>query len=309
MKLYHNIFFTFLFTLTITISHGQFNNDLGFCFGPSNYLGEIGGIGHRPSRGFISDLKLKQTALSGGWFIRNKISSRLAVNTGVYFVRISGDDAYTESGPRFWRNLRFRNNILEVSPKFEMIFCDIPDFGRTGKYATSLKLYAHLGLTGFFHNPKGSLDGLNWVNLRGLRTEGVNYNRLGIGIPMGGGLIFTHNRYFRFGLVLNYTKTFTDYLDDVSTVYASHKTGSQSALYANQSQGVAPDDQMGNFTTGTIRGNPDDKDSYMNLCFTYSKYITPNSNSYYRGGSFNKYKRFNSKSFKKPKHRVTRAKF
>ena len=126
---------------------------------------------------------------------------------------------------------------------------------------------------------------------------------------MGGGLIFTKKRIYRFGIVLNYTKTFTDYLDDVSTVYTSHSFGSQSAIYANQSEGVAPNNQMGNFTTGTIRGNPDDNDSYLNLCFTYSKYLTRSYKNYYRGGSFNKYKRFNSKSFKKPKHRVTRAKF
>ena len=309
MKLYRSIYLCICFVLVTTLSFGQFNNDFGFSFGPSNYLGEIGGIGHKPSRGFIGDLKLKQTSLSGGWFIRNKISSNFAINTSVNYIRISGDDAYTESGPRFWRNLRFRNDIIEVSPRLEFIFWDVPDLGKTGRYNTSLKLYAHLGVTAFYHNPKGSLDGLNWIPLRGLQTEGVNYNRIGIGVPMGGGVIFTQNRFFRFGLVLNYTKTFTDYLDDVSTVYTSHATGSQSAIYANQSEGVAPDNQMGNFTTGTIRGNPDDNDSYLNLSFTYSKYLSPYSNSYYKRGSFNKYKRFNSRNFKKPKHRVTRAKF
>ncbi len=308
MKLYHIVFFSICFALSITNSFGQFNNDLGFSFGPSNYLGEIGGIGHKPSRGFIGDLKLKQTSLSGGWFIRNKISSHLAINTSVNYIRICGDDANTESGPRYWRNLRFRNDIIEVSPKFEFIFWDVPDVGKTGRYNTSLKLYAHLGITAFYHNPKGSLDGLNWIALRGLQTEGVNYNRMGIGVPMGGGIIFTQNRYFRFGLVLNYTKTFTDYLDDVSTVYASHGSGSQSAIYANQSEGIAPDNQLANFVPGTIRGNPEDNDSYLNLCLTYSKYFT-GRNKFYRGAINNKYKRFNSKSFKKPKHRVTRAKF
>lgn len=308
MKLYHYIFFVIFLTLTTSNNYGQFNNEFGFSFGPSNYLGEIGGIGHKPSRGFIGDLKLKQTSLSGGWFMRNKLSSNIAINTSINYTRISGDDAYTESGPRFWRNLRFRNDIIEVSPKFEFIFYNVPDVGKTGRYRTSLKLYAHLGVTAFYHNPKGSLDGLNWTALRGLQTEGVNYNRMGIGVPMGGGIVFTQNRYFRFGLVLNYTKTFTDYLDDVSSVYVSHPSGSQSASYANQSKGVAPENQMGNFAPGTIRGNPEDNDSYLNLSLTYSKYFM-GRNKFYRGAIRNKYKRFNSKSFKKPKHRVTRAKF
>ncbi|MBM77112.1 MAG: hypothetical protein CL846_01400 [Crocinitomicaceae bacterium] len=304
------IFISFWFSIFSSVGYSQFNNDFGFSIGPSNYLGEIGGIGHKPSRGFIGDLKLKQTALSGGVFLRNKITPNLSLNTSLNYTRIGGDDIYTESGPRFWRNLRFRNDIIEISPRFELTLKDIADVGRTGRYRTKLKLYAHLGITAFYHNPKGRLtNSTNWIPLRGLQTEGVNYNRLGIGIPMGGGLILTHNHYYRFGLVVNYTKTFTDYLDDVSTFYYGHSNGSQSALYANQTLGVssggsAPDDQLANFIPGSIRGNPEDKDSYITVCLTYSKYFL-SRNKYYRGRT----KRYNRNSFKKPKYRVNRAKF
>ena len=280
---------------------------MGFSVGASNHFGEIGGKTEE-AKGFLGDLLLSQTSLSGGWFARYKVNPHFFASTSLSYVRLSGDDKYSESGPRYWRNLRFKNNIIEWTSKAEYVFLDIPDLGRKGRYNTSLNLYGYLGLTLLHHSPRGSLDGSTWVNLRPLQTEGVAYKSIVFGTPVGGGAVITHNRFSRFGLVINYVKTFTDYIDDISTNYVDPSLLSpQSAAYANQS--VAPPGQELNFVTGQQRGDPTADDNYITVSLTYSKYLL-GQNKYYRNISRWKPRyNYSPKAFKRRKSRIIRSKF
>ena len=284
---------------------------MGISVGVSNHFGEIGGRSTE-AKGFVGDLLLSQTSLSGGWFARYKVNPQFFASSSLSYVRLSGDDRNSESGPRYWRNLRFKNNIIEWTSKAEFVFLDIPDLGKQGRYNTSLNLYGYVGLTLLHHSPRGSLDGSSWVNLRPLQTEGVAYKSIVFGTPVGGGAVITHNRFSRFGLVINYVKTFTDYLDDISRNYVdpSLLLSTQSAAYANQSGGVVPESHEVYFGPGEKRGDPNADDNYMTLSLTYSRYIL-GQNKYYKTVSRWKPKNYNSRtSFKKRKYkRIIRASF
>ena len=128
------------------------------------------------------------------------------------------------------------------------------------------------------------------VRLQPLGTEGQEttkyndrqkYALTQIGIPFGVGLKFNLGNAFNIGLETGIRKTFTDYLDDVSTTYPV--TG----YLQRNSQGGALAEQLSNRSIKTIdgkpsilvtdgksvaRGNPDNKDWYMfsGLTVTYT---------------------------------------
>lgn len=289
----------------------QYNLDVGLSVGGSGYLGDIGGSEFNAKK-FLGDFLMKQTNVSAGGFIRYKLNQKWAINSSINYIRLSGDDANTKEGPRNWRNLRFRNNIFELASRGEFILLQISDVGGSGRYNTSLNLFLHAGISIFYHNPKGSKDEFNWVALRPLKTEGYKYKSIGFATPLGAGVTITHNRYSRYGLVLNYRQTFTDYIDDVSTIFADpSELSSDAAALANQFNG--PNEESINFGAGTIRGNPKNKDVFFTLSLTYSKYIVAN-NRYYRSprrtNSFYRSKKFKKSKFNRGRsNKKIRSKF
>jgi hypothetical protein len=88
-----------------------------------------------------------------------------------------------------------------------------------------IQTYGFLGVGGFYYNPKSIRAGV-WHSLRPLRTEGQGikpgtkeYSKISICVPMGMGLKYAVNRRWNIGLEYGLRLTFTDYIDDVSTVY------------------------------------------------------------------------------------------
>ncbi len=274
----------FVITLLMTsISHAQYNQDFGFRLGASNYLGDIGGdelIG----RGFILDLKLQETNLVAGIYGRYKFNGYFGVHASLNIGKISGEDQLSSNPGRNTRNLRFKNNVKELSVRGEVYIFELNDVGNKGRYWVDMKTYGHAGLTVFHHNPKGRIDGTaDWHKLQPLQTEGVSYSNWAFGIPMGVGLYFTYKRKHRFGWDMTYTTTFSDYLDDISSFYAD-PTNLASDLardLANQSALTDADPALlANFTPGDRRGDPTDNDGYMFTTFSYGYVIRGKSNFY-----------------------------
>ena len=290
-----------------TASFSQYNLDLGLTVGGSGFLGDIGGKNIN-AKSFIGDLLLKQSNISAGGFLRYKLNKKWAFNSSLNYTRLTGDDANSLAGPRYWRNLRFINNIFELGNSAEFIVHQINDLGGTGRYNTSMNFYLHAGFSLFYHNPRGSKNGYTWVNLKPLRTEGYSYSSIQFAIPFGGGVVITHNRYTRFGLVLNYRQTLTDYLDDVSTIFIDPTNLSSDAIeLANQY--IGPEEESLNFTTGQKRGNSSNKDVFLTLNLTYSKYFVKN-NRYIRNQNSRRLRsNYRSRKFKKRRSKIIRSKF
>ncbi len=281
-------------------AEAQYAWDVGIHVGGANYLGEMGGK-DQPRRDFVWDMKLSQTRWAVGGFARRKINRLLSVNTGLMYLRIQGADALTEDyRPRRGRNLNFRNDLIEwyLRPEFT-IFQD-NDLGGRGRYRLDFRLFAYAGIAVFYHNPKGQINREgDFYALQPLQTELVDYSRIGAAVPVGLGFHFTKKRRHRFGFDLGWRTTFTDYLDDVSTVYEDPSlmpggVGGLADQLADQSSyayiadptlpdphnyGFWPDDGDSQHPKN-IRGDPSHNDSYMTMTFTYSYVLRGQSNFY-----------------------------
>ena len=208
--------------------------EAGVSLNAMNCLTDMGGnkgIG----KTFLKDLNLGKTNISGGVFFNVAYKNAVALRLEGTFGKISGNDnvlaGITDiAKERFNRNLNFRsyitdiNLMLEVHPKY--IFIDWPAReDRPSKYSPYL-----LGGIGYFSfNPQTKLIGSNaYIDLQPLHTEGQGFPESGkkdyklnqINIPMGFGVKHELSPLINLRAEMVYRKTFTDYIDDLSTVYA-----------------------------------------------------------------------------------------
>ncbi|MBX2981721.1 MAG: hypothetical protein KF843_03545 [Flavobacteriales bacterium] len=245
--------------------------------GISNFLGELGGRDQIGSA-FIWDLEFSQTkpALSLGYryYVAQLVSIRV---NGTYGI-LAGNDNLTQEPYRQNRNLSFKSDILEAQlcvefhPFQEQLghFHDLR--GVKGTKSTRMGLYVFAGVGGFYFNPKTRFDG-KWLELQPLGTEGQGlpggpeeYSLTQISIPMGLGVRKALNKTMTLGLELQYTKTFTDYIDDVSGSYydkaaLEEARGPEAAYLSDPSLGTIP----GQTNAGEQRGFSDHNDAYLFL--------------------------------------------
>lgn len=268
MKAYHLIVISLLAFCSSLDGKAQYLTDFGVNFGASNYLGEIGGK-EAVRRDFIFDMKLSQTKPSFGMFFRHRFNDSYGITTTLTFAQIAGNDAITLNPERNERNLSFVNNITELSTRAEYYFYTIHDVGNHGRYWVNFRPYVFAGLGLFHHAPKAELNG-SLYNLRPLKTEGQEkeYSLLSVSVPVGIGFYFTYKNRYRLSFEMAYRKTFTDYLDDISTTYvAEDELGSDLAIeLANRNDEIDPTESTinpNNYTDGSIRGNASDKDSFL----------------------------------------------
>src|SRR5690606_5777613 len=120
--------------------------------------------------------------------------------------------------------------------------------------------YAVFGIGVTTVNPQAFYEG-EWYKLRGLMTEGEDYAGAALVIPFGAGVKFKVTNEFNMALEAVYRVTFTDYLDDVSTVYVpqSDFTDPIAAALADR----RPEVDLPHARPGAIRGGPDSNDGYF----------------------------------------------
>jgi hypothetical protein len=294
------------FLLLSLSSSAQYAYDFGVHAGVSNYLGEIGGKeGSR--RNFVSDIKLAKTQFAVGGFARYRVLPIISAKVGLNWLRIEGNDNLSTNRGRVGRNLSFRNDLVEAELTAQVLFYEIQDLGKPYKYQNDFKMYAFGGVACFFSNPKAHYNG-EWIALQPLQTEGVHYSRIGASIPLGLGMCVTLQKKHRIGWEIEWRTAFTDYLDDISTVYADPKSlSSPTAIALANRRGELPADDAGaappeNYTPGSKRGDPSHNDSYLSTSFYYS-YVIRGKSNFYRAKFGSIFKRKGSKK------RKIRAKF
>ncbi len=308
----------FIFLSFITSSaFSQWLWDYGVSAGVSNYLGDIGGR-EKTRRDFVADMKLAKTRWNVGAFVRYKWRPRVSLKLAFDYLRIEGDDKLSTNPGRNYRNLNFRNDMLDLALTGEVFFYENNDLGNTYRYKNGFRAYVFGGVGGYYSNPKGKLNG-SWIPLQPLETEGVHYRKVGVNVPIGIGFYFTFSKKHRIGYELNWRTTFTDYLDDISGNYPTSAPADATAASMSLrtpelgAQSIDPNNPGAYYYTvnsdntpkfaGQKRGDKTHKDSYTTMSLSYS-YVIRGKSSFYRGH----YGNFFSKK-KKAKSRKIRAKF
>lgn len=147
---------------------------------------------------------------------------------------------------------------------------------KSGKNPHSLIAFAGAGVFNF--NPQAHYNN-KWYDLQPLGTEGQGiipgknkYSRISFDIPVGFCYYLKFSDLSKLGLVLTMRKTFTDYIDDVSTSYydnnvLSEQNGELSAMLADRNLNR----ESGYLNpSGSGRGNPKNKDNFAFVQLSYS---------------------------------------
>lgn len=198
-----------------------------------------------------------------GAIYRYNLNPHWALKGNVYYGTVSAEDIRSDNTYQENRNLSFKSSMLDFSVEAEFNFFPF-ELGYTSYYYTP---YVFTGLSLYHFNPKAKL-GNDWYELQPLGTEGQgttlpdagkHYALTQVAIPIGGGFKFNFTR-FGLGIEMGVRKTFTDYIDDVSTVYADKVLlGSENGIIASTlSDRSSPDNTMIN----RQRGNSKNKDWY-----------------------------------------------
>lgn len=252
--------------------------ELSVGFGLSNFLGELGGRNQIGSP-FLWDLEVSQTRPAVHFDYRYFAGQAVALRARATYGVMAGNDNLTTELFRQNRNLSFKSDlyevslVLEVHPYKEELGHVHSLRGVKGERSTRVGLYAFAGIAGLYFDPKAPFEN-TWVRLKPLGTEGQGlpngapeYSNISWGIPMGVGVRKALTKQMSLGLEIQYTKTFTDYIDDVSTEYydntaLSAARGELAAFLADPSLGLS--DIVGDPTAaGQQRGDPDDLDAYL----------------------------------------------
>ncbi len=275
-------------------------HSVAFGAGMANFLGELGGRDQIGS-GFINDLEWSETRPSLHVNYRYRMGDRFYAKAQFGFMIVGGNDALTAEPFRRNRNLNFRSTIFEFSAAVEF---DLITFGNKSRYnrvADGRKqisnIYLSLGAGVARFNPKGNFDG-SYYALKPLSTEGQGlpdgpeeYSLLTFVLPFGIGYRYEINNDWSIGAEVIHRVTFTDYMDDASTVYYDNdlireNRGELASYFADPSLGFYVDENgneipLNSTFTGAQRGDPNDNDSYFTIMIT--GYYTLQSSRYSRG--------------------------
>ena len=190
------------------------SKEIGYQIGTSYYLGDL-----NPS----NPLAGRQHVVQGGYF-RHNINSRIGIRLQLLQGTI---EAWDEDSNNAWsqnRNLHFRNKMVEFSVSGEINYIDHV-MGNTDNRLTG---YLTAGIAYFTHDPEAKDSYGNWHPLQPLGTEGQGwtfgndpYRLSGIALPFGMGFKVNLGPAIAFQMEWGLRKTWTDYLDDVSTSYVN----------------------------------------------------------------------------------------
>jgi hypothetical protein len=280
------------FSQSLIFQTGKVIWEAGINVGPSFFLGDLGGNAGKGTR-FLKDVNPQFTNIMKGAFVAAYPSDWLGIRLAVQIGSLEADDAAVNSKgvDELWRkqrNLDFRSNISEIYIGAEVF--PLMLFSGIAENNPRMRPYGVIGIGMFHFNPQGSLTDANgnktWYDLHKLRTEGQGmteypdkkpYSLTQYNIPMGAGIKYFLSDRFNISTEVLYRKSFTDYIDDVSTEYIDpnlfsiYLSASDAAIarqihdkvYGIVTPGVT------RYAPGTQRGNPKQNDAYFSLLLKF----------------------------------------
>ncbi|MBS1749931.1 MAG: outer membrane beta-barrel protein [Bacteroidetes bacterium] len=215
---------------------------------------------------------------------RIELADRVFLRGLATYGKISASDKYARSLEKRKRNLDFSSAIYDAS------ITGVYEVFNIAEKRYTPYIFAGVSLFHFSPYTYDSTGTLRWLMPLGTEGQGLAaypdrklYNLNQFSIPFGAGIKFAVNKNIAIGWEFRFNKTFTDYLDDVSTTYADYnilitgKYGVSSAEMAYRG-----DELKGGSQTypaaGTKRGNPKTKDWYYFSGITITYTLFPKEN-------------------------------
>ena len=242
--------FIFIIVVFFSLSTTSQVQELGFFTGTGYYLGDL-------NRSHFS----QQDLCVGAVYKSDFRNERMSLRFHLMYNKVRASDDVSGINNQIYRNLSFKSEIIEFGPVIEIDFfpfhpgqnhTDEPDFGSP---------YFLIGLNYMRMNPKTKI-GDSTYQLQPLMTEGQEkpYSLNQIVIPLGIGIKMNITHHLSLSFEYGIRKTFTDFLDDVSGLYADPvMVQSPSGSEINISD-RSPDNYDVRY--GSQRGNSSDKDWY-----------------------------------------------
>lgn len=229
-------------------ANAQFDDPKTLEIGPhggvSYYMGDLNPL-----------LPFAMADLQYGGIVRFNENSRWTYRLDYTHATVKASDEQIKWRPE--RGLNFLTKINDVSLVVEFNFLEY----YTGNPKRNVSPYIFGGISVFQYTPFVQV-GDTLVNLRNIATEGpegevkwydklsVKSSPVGLSIPFGFGVKLALSRHIAATMEWRMQKTFTDYLDDVATVYPEeHATVEIGETTYDLS------DPSGNYIAGQQRGN------------------------------------------------------
>lgn len=212
----------------------------------------------------------RSTQIGGSLYAKANLNPYWGFRAGVFTGSIAGYDTLSDNSFQQNRRLSFESSVREVYGAVEFNFFKyIPNDDDAAHFTPFL--YSGFGLTRV--NPTTRLGG-NTYSLIDAGTEGQDIDGTTEKVKpitraqpiflIGGGLKYNISGFFTLGLDIGVRKTYSDYVDDVSTIYADNKSilklrGEQYALLADPNQ-TQPNTNL--YRQGDQRGLTSNDDWY-----------------------------------------------
>ena len=219
------------------------------------------------------------------YYITNRISARAELN----WFTLAGDDKDANGGGRNIRNLSFQSSNFELSA---VAIVNLFKNGDRYYRRPNFNVYGFGGIGLLYFNPKATYKGISY-SLQPLKTEGVAYSLVTPVIPFGIGVRFKVTPQFNVSIEAGFRKTFTDYLDDVSTKYIDNNSFTDPIAKALADRRPELKDPLPVASAGFIRGNPNSNDSYMLLNVKLEYYLPYDFSGKGNGLKYNKKRKAN----------------
>ena len=243
------------FIISISAAQAQRGWEAGGLIGVSHYFGDLN-----------TDFRLTDPGRAIAVAARFNFNERICLRFSGNYGEVSAYDSDSENLFELARNLSFQSTILEGNAQLEFNFLPYLH-GSKDNFFTP---YVLAGLSTVHFNPMTEYEG-KLVELRPLGTEGQfkgeEYRKSSLAINYGFGLKLDINYYWSINVELSGRRMATDYLDDVSTVYADKDDiqqihGELGAILSDRSILVDGVDQNLLTQPGRQRGNSSTNDSF-----------------------------------------------
>ena len=227
---------------------------------PNQEFGILGGTGY-----YIGDMNsthFNNLRVAGGITYRKNFDRRFTFKSSALYTNVYANDENSKDLIKVNRNLKFKSDIIELSGQIEFNFLAY----ETGNSLYNWTPFIFTGVSIFNYNPQAEGSDGQWYNLQELGTEGQGttsfpnrkkYSLTQLSVPFGGGVKIGVSDNFNIIVEYGLRKTFTDYIDDVSTTYAGIPSE-----FTNIAIELADQSIDGPQLAGIARGDETNKDWY-----------------------------------------------